>query len=377
MKNYKVSLCLFLTLTMLLTLLAGCGAKTNEQADKPSSSADVSDYAAFSYSAGIGENGFWEGVKALDYVENFDYQSIAIPNDIHQISEDDIQSEITKMLSEYSASEQIMDRAVIDGDTVNIDYVGSVDSVEFAGGSTGGTGTDVIIGVTNYIDDFLEQLIGHMPGETINVEVTFPDDYHEETLRGKDAVFVTTINYIVAYIDPELTDDFVAENLSFFYGWTTIDEMKETLRSNLQKSAIQQYLSQYLSTEVPVRSVPDQITKYQEQYMVNDYQEYATYYGMELDEILNSFEGVASVDELIERKHDSILARSTFYLVIQAIAENAGISVSDEDLADYFVEYAGSSDYSSYQEGYGLPYLKQIVLCQKVLDYITKNIVLS
>lgn len=85
---------------------------------------------------------------------------------------------------------------VEDGDTVNIDYVGTVDGVEFEGGSTNGNGTDLVIGSGNYIDDFEDQLIGSHPGDTVEVQVTFPEDYGQEKLNGKDAVFTVTINGI-------------------------------------------------------------------------------------------------------------------------------------------------------------------------------------
>lgn len=84
---------------------------------------------------------------------------------------------------------------VEDGDTVNIDYVGTVDGVEFDGGSTNGAGTDLVIGSGSYIDDFEEQLIGAHPGDTVEVNVTFPDDYTAD-LAGQDAVFTVTINGI-------------------------------------------------------------------------------------------------------------------------------------------------------------------------------------
>ena len=85
---------------------------------------------------------------------------------------------------------------VADGDTVNIDYVGTVGGVEFDGGSTNGTGTDLVIGSGSYIDDFEDQLIGAHPGDKVQVEVTFPDDYGSQDLAGKDAVFAVTINGI-------------------------------------------------------------------------------------------------------------------------------------------------------------------------------------
>ena len=85
---------------------------------------------------------------------------------------------------------------VEDGDAVNIDYVGTIDGKEFSGSSTNGKSEDVVIGSGSYIDDFEEQLIGHHVGETVDVTVTFPEDYVDADLREKEAVFVTTINGI-------------------------------------------------------------------------------------------------------------------------------------------------------------------------------------
>ena len=85
---------------------------------------------------------------------------------------------------------------VENGDTVNIDYVGSIDGVEFDGGNTQGNGTDLTIGSGRYIDDFEEQLIGAHPGDEVEVTVTFPDDYGNDELNGKEAVFDVTVNGI-------------------------------------------------------------------------------------------------------------------------------------------------------------------------------------
>ena len=85
---------------------------------------------------------------------------------------------------------------VVDGDTVNIDYVGSIDGVEFEGGNTKGQGTTLKIGSNSYIDDFEEQLIGAHPGDEVDVYVTFPENYGKEELNGKEALFKVKVNGI-------------------------------------------------------------------------------------------------------------------------------------------------------------------------------------
>ena len=85
---------------------------------------------------------------------------------------------------------------VQDGDSVNIDYVGSINGVEFDGGSTQGAGATLVIGSGSYIDDFEEQLIGSHPGDEVDVVVTFPEDYGNAELNGKEALFEVTVNGI-------------------------------------------------------------------------------------------------------------------------------------------------------------------------------------
>ena len=98
--------------------------------------------------------------------------------------------------SAASASSASTSLTIEDGDTVNIDYVGSIDGVEFEGGNTKGNGADLVIGSHTYIDDFEEQLIGHHPGDSVDVTVTFPEDYGKDELNGKEALFKVTINGI-------------------------------------------------------------------------------------------------------------------------------------------------------------------------------------
>jgi len=396
-KNHlKLFLCLLFALSVIFTAGAGCAAGSKNITDgttgeTPSTTTgdptgdapgetpsetpagETPGDAQFSYSGGIDDNGYWSGVRALDFVDGFNYKQLSIPNDAHNITDDIVQAEINAMLSNYPG-ENIMDRAIVDGDTVNIDYVGSIDGVEFEGGNTGGAGTDVTIGVTQYIDDFLQQLIGHTPGETVNVEVTFPDDYGNESLQGKDALFVTVINHIID--KPELTDDFIKENLSQ-YGWATADDARDAIRRDIQENSVRRFLQSYIPTGVSVKSIPDVLTDYQEQAMLHYYNTYAEQYGETLDEFLSENVGYENAEQLIEESREGNEATSKYSLVIQSVAEDAGITVTNEDLTDYFVKYFGDGDYTSFEAEYGLPYLKQIVLDYKVVKHIIDNAILE
>jgi len=111
--------------------------------------------------------------------------------------------------------------------------------------------------------------------------------------------------------------------------------------------------------------------------MVKYFMEGAEYYDMELEEFLMTYENVSSMEELIENNKESNMSRARSSLVAQAIAESTGLTISTENLASYFEEFTGSDDYSTFEEEYGLPYLKQAVLYQKVLDHVLENAVLE
>lgn len=108
-------------------------------------------------------------------------------------SSDDADTSGSSDDTDYSTDASL---TIKDGDVVNIDYVGTIDGTEFAGGSTNGSGAALTIGSGTYIDDFEEQLIGHHPGDVVDVNVTFPEDYHQADLQGKDALFKVTVNGI-------------------------------------------------------------------------------------------------------------------------------------------------------------------------------------
>jgi len=381
MSKSKIILSLFLIIILSVSAFTGCSSGKNKTPETSPTETPVSSdnpsTANLNYSEGIDENGFWENIKASDYVELTKYTGILIPSDIHSISDEDVKNEIDSILAQYSTKKQITDRAVKDGDTVNIDYIGTIDEVEFEGGSTNGLGTEVTIGVTNYIDDFLEQIIGHTPGETFNVEVTFPEDYGVEELNGKDAVFAVTVNYIVESVTPSLSDEFVAENLSAYYGWNTVSDMETSIREDMKNSAVYNYIQNYLVDNATIKSLPEKIIKHQENLLLLYFQSNANSYNMEFDEFLNNVLGFTDSEELLKFYADSNRRAAEYSLIIQAIAEDANITVSENDIVDYFKYYRGTDDYSMYKDIYGMPYIKQVVLNQAVMDYLIKNAVLA
>ncbi|MCL2285905.1 MAG: hypothetical protein FWC32_06000 [Firmicutes bacterium] len=386
MKSKKMLILGILALLTLL-LISACGGNSNNgngrerQHESTSESnnqtvganAGVSGSAdsEFFFSDGLDENGFWQGIAVLDYVELFNYQAFPIPAEVYQVSDTAIQNVIDDILSQ-AAQQRITDRPVADGDLINIDFVGSVDGVEFDGGNTFGAGTYVTAGSPEFIDDFLHQVIGHMPGSVVNVEVAFPDDYFEASLAGAEALFVTTINYIAGR--PELTDEFVFENFAHLEGIETVDDLINDIHNFFQSNAIIDYLYNYMMTQVVVRSIPDSVMRYHEQAMLQQAADQAMQFGMDLETFL-SMQDFDTVEDFFEDNRENIQMNARLSLVLQAVAEDAGITATIDDVAQFFIENMGTDDFSMFEEMYGLPWLKQFIRNDKVIDYIRERVV--
>ena len=375
----------FLVFALCIGMLAGCaGAESSSAVSSSSASTSTSDASSDSqtaevstvdFSAGLAEDGSFEGITALDYVTlPEDYDHITLPADVTTVSDEDVQDSVDSLLAGFASYEQLTDVEVKDGDTVNIDYVGSVDGVEFEGGSTQGNGTNVVAGAANYIDDFLTQIIGHKPGETFDVNVTFPDPYENNPdLAGKDAVFKTTINYVQGEeLLPELTDDFVNENLNESYGWTTVEEMRTAIATNLLETQRSNYTGQYILDNSQISEVPESVLTFVENTLKNNYQAMADQYGMQLEDLLSAM-GVSSLEEMLEQNQENIRAQAEQLLIQQAIGEKAAIEVTKDDV----MTMAGLTEdtYPQMVEIYGEPYLYMITRANMTLEFIVDHAV--
>lgn len=321
------------------------------------------------FSAGLTDDGEVADTSLVSLVTiPDDYAAMEISSSDITVTDDEIQQQSDSILAQYAATAGIKDRAVKDGDTVNIDYVGKIDGTEFEGGSTDNQGTDVTIGETQYIDDFLEQLIGHKPGETFDINVTFPDSYPQNTdLQGKDATFTTTINYIW----PELTDDFVKENLKDTYGYKSVEDMNEKIRDNLENSKKFNAVWSNLLTECEFSEDPESLIKEEEQIFVDYAQQLATNAGITIEEYL-SYYNMSSLDDLRESYYDSAVQIAKQYVIAQAISDQENIRVSDSDVKKYFKEQQDENQ-DTYEQFYGVGYVKMQVRLQKVADSILKT----
>ena len=367
------AVCLLCAGALALTA-AGCSKSAASSSTSANSEASVYgsasdyDYQNFAYSDGLDENGYWSGIRALDYVTlPEDYASIPLKKADIEPTEEDVQSQIDSLLSQNTTTQQITDRAAADGDTVNIDYVGTVDGVAFTGGTY--SGYSLTLGSGSFIDGFEDQIVGHKPGETFDVNVTFPDGYSDSTdaegnavvLSNKKAVFSVTLNYISEEILPELTDAWVEENFSSTDGVHTVEDLRAEYQKMLYQNNLNTAVMDYLLANSTFKDLPKEVTDYQVNQCLNYYYTMAQHYGYDLDSFLQAAAGYNSADDLLDAMSDSITEYAREALLYQAVAEAMDIAPTQEQI----------DTYSAYTETYGANYCTMVALMDAVSEALT------
>lgn len=304
------------------------------------------------YSAGLSADGKIENTDVISALNLVDYENISVPADEVAATDEELDGRIDSDLEAYKELSTDDELEIADGDEVNIDFVGTVDGVEFEGGNSQGAGYDLTIGSGSFIDDFEEQLIGHKPGEEVTVEVTFPEDYNEE-LAGKDASFAVTINGIMTA--PELTDEFVEVNLADSYEVSTVEEYRAKIEKEFYEEHLEEYLKNYVVENSEVASYPKKYLKNKKAVIKND-----DNMGTDIDD------EIEYEKELTERAKESVKED----LVYQAIFESAGLTLDMEAYFEEMAEESGEEYVESRKESDGEGYIAQTEMKQLVIDYL-------
>ncbi len=364
--------------------LAGCGAKTESTASSQTAesapattetaTAETADpYAylsGFDYSSIFDENGYVAGVTATDYVTVPADLKLTLSEEANTVAAEDVDTYINdNILASFEETVEVTDRAAATGDTVNIDYAGSIDGVAFDGGTA--QGYDLTLGSGRFIDGFEDQIVGHTPGETFDVVVTFPDPYENNPdLAGKEAVFTTTLNSIQETQLPELTDAWVQENLNQELGLTSVDTLKSYVEGILlfdqQADEIYSQLNEQLTV---AEELPESLVKYFEDYYLLTPFLYSQMSGATLDDFVaaSGFENAAAYLESI---HGYVESAAHQTLIIQALAETYGIVCDTDTMNSEFMGQFGTNDTSSYTAQYGETYLKMSILNKLVMQHL-------
>ena len=272
------------------------------------------------------------------------YKGIEAEKKVEEVTDEAVEAELTKARERNARTVEITDRAAEMGDIANIDYEGSVDGVPFAGGK--GEKHDLKLGSGQFIPGFEEQIVGKKVGESFDVNVTFPTEYHAEELAGKAAVFKTTLNAIKFEELPEADDEF-AKDVSEF---DTLDEYKADIKAKMVKrnedkaqgefeNALAEALMEKLVAEIPEPMFEAETENY-----VRDYDMRLRQNGLDLNTYFK-YTGL-TLDALREQMRPQAERQVKVRLALEKIAELEAIVVDDE---------AVEAEYKRISEAYNVP----------------------
>ena len=266
-------------------------------------------------------------------------------------------------------------RAIKEGDTAVIDYEGSVDGVPFDGGKA--ENHPLEIGSHSFIDTFEDQLVGHKAGEELDVNVTFPEQYHAADLAGKPAVFKVKINDVTTKELPKLDDEFASDVSEF----ETLAEYKEDLKKQLEAKKLEEAKREQEDeaiaaiVEASEMEIPEAMIQTQCEDMVNEFAQRIAQSGLTMEQYMQ-FSG-QTVQGLMDQVRPEAETRIKTSLVLEAIVKAEGIEATEEDVnaeiekmaAMYGMPVEQVKEYVGADEG-----LKRQIAITKAVDYIMANV---
>lgn len=307
-----------------------------------------------------------------------EYKGIEVEKVSAEVTEEEITAEFDKVREQNSRIINIEDRPVEDKDMTVIDFEGFVDGAPFEGGKS--EDYSLTIGSHSFIDTFEDQLIGKSIGEEVEVNVTFPEQYHAPELAGKPALFKVKVKEIKAKELPELDDEF-AQDVSEF---DTLEEYKEDVKKNLlerkekevkreKEDAVVDKIIEKTEMEIPEAMVETQVS-----HMADEFAQRVQSQGLTMEQYMQ-FTGM-NTEQLLEQMKPQALKRIQIRLVLEAIVKAENITVSDEEVEKELTQMAESykMELSKLKELLGEKEKEQIVMdmaVQKAVDIIGETAV--
>ncbi len=294
-----------------------------------------------------------------------------------EVTDENVDNMIQAVLESNSQVNEITDRAVENGDTVNIDFVGKIDGVEFEGGA--GEDYPLTIGSGAFIEGFEDSVVGHKTGETYDWNGAFPDNYGNAEYAGKDVVFTITVNSITESQVPELTDEFV-KNVS--EESKTIDEYKKEIRKQLEKENETAY-SDELASKVWEEVVNNtEVSKYPKEKveklsgdLIDSYKSAADTSGMEYEEFLEVQTGM-DVETFEKRVDEVVKDRVKQNMIAEAIAKKENIKLDDsayEEQLEVIAQNNGIKDVEELKKMASEEELKEMALGNLVMEWLAEH----
>lgn len=267
-----------------------------------------------------------------------EYKGLEVEVPSAEVTEEEIQAEVEKEREKNSRVIDVDDRAVEQGDMVKLDFEGFTEGEAFEGGK--GENYELTIGSGSFIPGFEEQLVGAKIGEEMEVNVTFPEDYHSKELAGKPAVFKCTVHQINVKELPEADDEFAQEVSEF----DTLEEYKADIRKNLteKKEKEAKAAREAAAVEKAVANaqmeIPDPMVEGQVRQMADDFARRIQSQGLTVEQYFQ-FTGMTA-EKLLDQMRPDALKRIQNSLVLEAIAQAEDIQISDERLEEELVKMA-------------------------------------
>lgn len=265
------------------------------------------------------------------------YKGIKAEREDTAVTDDEVNEEIERKRTQASRLIDVTDRAVENGDTVSIDFDGSVDGVPFEGGKA--EKYDLVIGSGSFIPGFEEQIIGKNIGDEFDVNVTFPEDYHAKELAGKAAVFKIKLHSIKVSEKPDVDDEFAKDN-----GFDTLDEYKADVKAKIEdrktKSADAGVEEQIIDTLISKLEgeIPEVMFANETENFVRDYDNRLRMQGLDLSTYFK-YTGL-DLDSLRKQLRPQAERQVKTRLALEKIAELENITVSDEEIEKEYEDMA-------------------------------------
>ncbi len=308
------------------------------------------------------------------YVTIGEYKGLAVTSAVPEITEDDVNAWVDEVYFNSISADLggVTDRAVEMGDTVSIDYVGKKDDVAFDGGTA--SGQSLTIGSGRFIDGFEDGLVGVKPGETVDLNLTFPTEYYNADLAGADVVFTVTVNFIMP---EEKQDEIVAAmGVQDVY---TVEALYDFGRTYLQAYAEQAYQTTVQNevvnsfmTGCAFEELPEAIVEKYATITGKSLETTAANAGTDADTYTNYYYNM-SKDEYVESY--SVRAAEQ-YLAFQAVANNENLNVSDEELDSALLQSAQQNGFTTIEEFIGdtpKEEYREYLMYDKVLQFMVEN----
>lgn len=304
------------------------------------------------------------------------YTGLEFARDKVKVTKEEVSEEIERARENAGWWEQITDRPAQMGDKVKIDYTGSVDGVAFEGGTA--ADYELTLGSGAFIPGFEEGVVGMNVGESKNVNVKFPEQYHAENLAGKDAVFVVTVKDITVKKLPELDDEF-AKDVSEFDTLKAYEaDVKKKIKERKEDSAEAALERKIIETVVENASVnvPQCMINDETEEMVNEFAYRLMYQGMNIDDY---FKYTGQTPEKLKETYVEPATKAVkTRLVLEQVIKAAGIEVTSEDEEAVYADLASRQNKSveeikkDFNEHYA-SYIKNEALNKKLMAYLKAN----